>query len=261
MNELHSMRLPGPAGTPILLLHGWGHSIEITRQLGELLSTLRTVYLIDLPGHGRSAPPEDAWGMEEFAAVVRRFLDAEGIERAIGVGHSFGGKTLIKLAALHPERLERLVLINSSGLQPVRPFKKRVRISAINAIRKVVKGIDAQFGAKLFEQWFIPRFASPDYLQAGVLRQTFVRTVNQHLDEECRRIKVPTLLLWGELDPETPLEAGRRMHALIAGSRLVVLEGKGHVPFLDAGAHLCMFHIKGFLNEEHDRSSSSAAGG
>jgi pimeloyl-ACP methyl ester carboxylesterase len=265
---LHSLVLSkGKPGTPILLLHGWGHTVGIIRSLGERLADIAEVHMLDLPGHGRSEEPDGVWGMADFALRVAEYLDEQKIPQVDIVGHSFGGKTSIKLANLRPDLIRRIVLLNSSGLRPQRTLKKHVFIRAIALLRWCVKKIDRFVDLKLFERWFIPRFASPDYLSAGAIRKTFVRTVNEELTEELKGIRMPTLLVWGELDTETPLELGKRMHALIPASEMIVLDGKGHEPFLGAGAHLCFYHMKPFLSEGRksaecgeELSSSQVAG-
>jgi pimeloyl-ACP methyl ester carboxylesterase len=232
---------------PLLVLHGWGHSIANIREMAKLLARDRQVHMIDLPGHGKSDEPDDVWGMADFAQRIAVYLDDLGLAKVDILGHSFGGKTGIKFGAMFPQRLRRLVLLNSSGLMPKRSFKKRIRIFFINTLRRVLKQVDTTFSKKFFEEWFVPRFASPDYLNAGAIRKTFVRTVNEDLTEELRSLDCPTLLLWGELDTETPLDSGKRMQALIRGSELKVLDGKGHEPFVGAGAHLVAHALKPFL--------------
>jgi pimeloyl-ACP methyl ester carboxylesterase len=244
---LHVVRLGSSASPPLILLHGWQQSLESLRPLGELLAENADVYLIDLPGFGRSGEPDAVWGVEDYARRIVGFLDEQKIEGADFVGHSFGGKTSIYLAAMFPDRVRRLVLIDSSGIPAVPSFKKRLRILWIKVLRGVLKPLQQKFNFRLYETWFIPRYASRDYRAAGSLRNTFVKVVNENLAELLPKIQVPTLLLWGDLDTETPLEVGRRMHQAIRDSELIVLEGKDHFPYLGSGAALCAFHIRRFL--------------
>ncbi len=256
---LHSVILsPGKAGPPVILLHGWGHNVEIIRGLGERLAEVGEVHMIDLPGHGKSEEPETIWGMKDFAERIADYLREHDISQADFVGHSFGGKTSIQLSSLYPQLMRRLVLINSSGIKPRRSFKKQVYFKALATLRWCVKKIDRFVNLKLFEQWFIPKFASPDYLNAGTIRKTFVRTLHEEMHQELRSIAVPTLLLWGELDTETPLELGKRMAALVPNSKMIVLDGKGHEPFHGPGAHLCGYHINPFLSEGRVPDGTSA---
>ncbi|MCB0324503.1 MAG: alpha/beta fold hydrolase [Bdellovibrionales bacterium] len=228
------------------------------RPLGELLASECEVHLIDLPGHGRSAEPDGIWGMEDFAKRILGYLDENKLQSVDILGHSFGGKTAIKLAAMAPERINRIVLLNASGLRPRRTFRKRVRFQALAMLRRGVKLVDRWFNLHYFEQWFIPKFASPDYLNAGTIRKTFVRTVNEELTEELRQIRSPVLLLWGEVDTETPVEIAQRMKDLLSDARLVVMSGKGHEPFHGPGAHVCYTHVRPFLFGDEARKEVGA---
>lgn len=253
---LHSIVLsPGKSGPPIIVLHGWGHNVEIIRPLAERLAEFAEVHVLDLPGHGKTPEPDSIWGMQEFAESVAQYLDTAGIRQADFLGHSFGGKTAIKLSSLRPELFRRLVLLNSSGIKPKRSLKKRMYFNALALLRWGVKKIDRFVNLKLFENWFIPKFASPDYLNAGTIRKTFVRTLHEEMHTELAALPVPALLVWGELDTETPLELGKRMAALIPDAQMVVLEGKGHEPFHGPGAHLCSYHIAPFLSEGRERET------
>ncbi len=231
------------------MLHGWGHTLEMLRPLGELLSEHYKVHLLDLPGFGGTAMPAEPWGTVDYAHAILSYMEEKGLQFPFFLGHSFGGKISIHIAASAPGRVKRLVLINSSGLRNIPSRQRQAKMLAIKFLRTVVKNYDSAFKTNLFEEWFIPRFASPDYKNAGRLRQTFVKVVNEDLSEDARKISCPALLLWGAKDTETPVTVGEQLAALISSARLIVLPGKGHVPFLDAGAHLCMYYIKPFLDE------------
>ena len=246
--QLNALQLPGHLHCPhFIVLHGWAHNLEIIRPLAELLTGLGQIHLLDLPGFGKSPAPESTWGTEDYANCVKSYLDSHQIESAIFVGHSFGGKTSLKLASINPERVKALVLINSSGLKGKPPLSRRIKISYVKTLRTVLRFLQNRFNIKLYETWFIPRFSSPDYKNAGPLKSTFVKVVNEELSEEIAGISAPALCLWGDQDTETPLEMGRRMSELLKNGRLVVLEGQGHTPFSGPGAAVCAFHIKEFI--------------
>ncbi len=240
----------GKAENPkIILLHGWKHHIEMIRPLGELLSDHFQVHIIDLPGHGKSEIPNESWGMKEFADCILSYLNQQQIKQAIFIGHSFGGKTIIKLSSLYPQRVLKIVLINSSGLQRKYSLDQRIKIFTVRQIRNFLKLIKAKFNVNWYETWFIPRFASTDYKNAGPMLGSFVKTVNEDLTEDLKKIKNPTLLLWSEKDTETPLELGKRMQELIPESKLIILNDQHHTPFNSAGASLCAYYIGEFLNQ------------
>ena len=174
-------------------------------------------------------------------------MDEQGLKQAVLLGHSFGGRISIQLAAAFPERVLAMVLINGHGLRLPPPLSASLKTKGMGFLRSLIKFFDSVSGSTLFKDWFVPRFASPDYLKAGVLRKTFVKVVNEDLTSEAAGIKVPSFLLWGGADTETPLALGQRLHDLIKNSELVVLPEAGHNMHLDSGAYLCAFHLLPFL--------------
>ncbi len=241
------------AAPTLVLLHGWGRSLNALRPMGELLATACKVVLIDLPGFGLSPLPREAsndgggWGTYEYSERVKRFLDAAGIQSCILIGHSFGGRISVQLAARYPELTKGVVLIGSHGLKRKRAPIDVLRLKGIKLLGSFAKKIDGATGTRLFAHYFAPRFGSADYKAAGDLRKTLVNTVNEDLSAQASQIKAPTLLLWGENDTQTPLDLARSFKTRIADSELHTFPHKGHEPFSDVGAHLMTKYIETFL--------------
>jgi pimeloyl-ACP methyl ester carboxylesterase len=257
-------------GRPVLMLHGWNRAGRDLKPLAQLLSRDRSVHLVDLPGFGASPLPEEpvlnsgvhasgapslpissvpvsAWGTYEYGELMVRYLQSLGINSCDLIGHSFGGRICLRIASRYQDLVGSMVLIGSHGLQLPKPFKAAIRSSLLKALRSIIRLVDSTFNTKLYTARFVPFFGSRDYLNAGPLRSILVKTVNEDQSENSRRIKAPTLLLWGALDTETPLAMGRRFQELIEGSHLIALDNHGHDPFQDVGAHLCAYHIESFL--------------
>lgn len=250
----------GSSGPVLVMLHGWGQSLESLRLLGDLLSRFYRVHLIDLPGFGQSEAPPAAWDTSQYADLIHQYIADNKLSPALVLGHSFGGRVAIRLASRHKDSVASLILINSGGLR-VRPSGlKRWRSLFVRSLARICKFLDRSCGWRTFESWFVPRFASADYKAAGPMRDILVKAVNEDVSEDASRIACPTFLLWGENDSETPLEIGKRLNNLIAGSRLVVLPGCGHFPFLDEGAHLCAYHILKYLEAPQSKSKPAKAG-
>lgn len=247
-SALHFVRL-GKGGVPLVMLHGFGNTLENLRPLGELLSDGREVILIDLPGFGNSPPQESVVSAEDFAAVLKGFLDAEGIMQINLAGHSFGGKIAMMFSALYPERVRKEVLIASSGLKRKRKLLQYLRFQSIKTLGKSVKVFDRLSGKQLFSSWFAPKFGSSDYNLFPHVRNILVRSVNENVDDKIVRIKTPTLILFGGRDQETPPEMGQRLSRMIQGSKLVIYPTLGHKPFEDVGRHLMQKHIHQFLDD------------
>lgn len=233
--------------TKILVLHGWNTGLKHIEPLSELLANLGEVHAVDLPGHGLSPVPESVWGMAEFADEIKSYLDKAGISKAILVGHSFGGKTIIKFMSLYPEYASKIVLIGASGIRPRPSIKKRIKFTALKLLRNFIRFKNTKLGMKIYQDWYIPKFASRDYLNAGPMTKTFVKTINEELHEELKAIKVPSLLIWGDLDDESPVSVGETMSQYIKDSRLIVMKSQGHFPYLGSGVGLLYRYIKEFI--------------
>jgi pimeloyl-ACP methyl ester carboxylesterase len=220
------------SGDPVLVLHGWGASIEAVRPILAALRDVATAYAVDLPGFGESDPPPEPWSSVEYARFVDALLDALDIDRATVIGHSNGGRVAIRLAVDFPARVDKLVLVNSAGIRPRRTVSRRARVALFKA-GKLAARAGGRPGAALHAR-IARRVASADYLGSGPLRGTLVRLVNEDLRDCLPGIRVPTLLVWGDRDRETPLADGRLMEALIPDAGLVSFPDAGHFSYADA---------------------------
>ncbi|HEY2632071.1 MAG TPA: alpha/beta hydrolase [Solirubrobacteraceae bacterium] len=219
------------AGSPVLVLHGWGASIEAVGPIVSGLAAVATVYALDLPGFGQSELPPEPWGVEQYQAFVAAFMDALTIESPTVVGHSNGGRIAIRMAATEPSRAKRLVLVDSAGIRPKRTLRWYRRVGMAKVGKYAARFLGAP-GERLRER-LVGRAASADYAAAGPLRPTLVKLVNTDLREFMPSISIPTLLVWGSEDSDTPISDAHEMERLIPDAGLVVLEGAGHFSYAD----------------------------
>ena len=221
------------AGEPVLLLHGWGASSRAFAPTMETLARSYTVWALDFPGFGLSLHPGDAWGVHDYAAFTLDAMTRLGLERTHLIGHSFGGRVSIVIAAGHADRVDRLVLVNSAGIRPPRTLGLRARgFVARNGRRLLSQPIAGRAGRRALEALY-GRLGMSDYRDAGPLRPSFVKVVNEDLSDLVPRIQAPTLIVWGGRDKETPVWMGRQMAQQIPGAQLVVFERAGHFAYLD----------------------------
>lgn len=246
MTEINHVKL-GEHGSPVVMLHGWGQSLESMRILGDLLSRYHQVYIVDFPGFGKSPKPKDDWDTVDYARAIDELFENLGLENAIVIGHSFGGRVGMRMAVHHKKRINALILINTGGLRSQLTGKRLYRAKALKLLSNSLKWCDATFKTKYFEEYFVPKYASRDYRNAGDLKNILVKTVNEDQSQDAAQISCPTFLLWGEKDTETPVEMAYRLKSIIPNSKLVVLPDKDHFPFIDEGAHLCASYILDFL--------------
>ncbi len=241
---------------PIVILHGWGKTLETLRPLGELLVSDDTrVYLVDLPGFGLSPLPHQAsndgggWSTDDYATRVLSFLTETVKAPCTLVGHSFGGRISVRIAVRQPDIVHSLVLMASHGIPRERTTQEQIRLTYIRLLSQVSKKIDSLLSLETFKKYFAPKFGSADYKAAGELRKTLVKTVNEDLTDLARTIVAPTLLLWGENDTETPVSIAKKFRSLIRNSSLFLFPNKGHEPYADVGSHLMAHYINTFLSQ------------
>ncbi|WBW49611.1 alpha/beta hydrolase [Peptoniphilus equinus] len=219
-------------GEPLVVLHGWGANIQSVMAIVNTLKDRFHVYAYDAPGFGDSAEPQTVWGTEDYARCLEAVLKALDIERADFIGHSFGGKTLSVFAAKHPEQVNRLCLVDASGVLPKRTLSYYLQVYSFKALRKLYTTIVPGDKTEKLQK-FYARFGSDDYQASqGLMRRTFVKVVNESTAHYFARIKAPTLLIWGDKDDATPLYMARVFEASIPDSGLVVLDG-GHFSYVD----------------------------
>ncbi|MFB6098164.1 MAG: alpha/beta fold hydrolase [Salinibacter sp.] len=231
----------GPsAGASLLLLHGWGRSLQDMRPLAQDLSDTYRTHALDLPGHGASPPPPEPWGVAEHAQAVHEYIQNEAGERVTIIGHSNGGRIALYMASrsAFASVIERLVLISPSGVEPERSWTYHLRSGLATLLKAPVQALPAPVQAPA-EDWLRHSLVwhllgSSDYnAQEGVMRETFVKTVNYHLNGELRRIDAPTLLFWGTEDEAISRRQMKIMEKRIDDCGLVELAGAGHFGHLD----------------------------
>lgn len=189
--------------------------------------------MLDFPGFGKSEEPKAAWGVEEFADITKKFIEAQGITGCDVIGHSHGGRVSIYLASQNPKLFDKLVLLDAAGLKPRRKLSYYIKVYSYKLAKRMA-------GIGFFDRLFglsarIKSAGSDDYkVLTGVMRATFVKLVNRDLTPVLKLIKNPTLLVWGSEDKDTPLYMAKIMEKQIENAGLAVLEGAGHYSYLDA---------------------------
>lgn len=223
-------------GDPVILLHGWGCDLGIFASVQNHLSKRYAVYAIDLPGCGLSSNPEKVWSSQEYADLIAEFISILKIKKPILLGHSFGGKVIVRLVASTFVDAKKIVLIGSSGIQLPKPLRIKLKIYFFKCVKIIANlpVLKTILGSRF--ELYKRKFGSDDYRNSsGVMRKILVKTVGENIIKLLPKIKVPTLLIWGGKDSATPIRAGEIMHKAILGSKLVVFDKSGHFSFLDEG--------------------------
>ncbi|MDR1955435.1 MAG: alpha/beta hydrolase [Treponema sp.] len=238
------------SGETVLFLHGWGTDFSSFTPFLEAIAPYYRVCALDLPGFGQSGEPPDAWSVDDYGDFVVAFMVEQGIDRVILIGHSFGGRITIKLAARKnlPVEITKIVLVDSAGIRPKKTRKQQARLWIYQGVKRIIawEAIKKRTPG-LLERWR-QKHGSPDYLNASPrMRECFVRIIQEDLTPCLPQIPCPTLLFWGTADQDTPLADGKLMERLIPDAGLVTLPQAGHYSFLDQPA-LFRRVLDSFLN-------------
>ncbi len=211
------------SGKNIVLLHGWGQNIEMMDPIGKRLQKDFYITIIDLPGFGKSSEPTYGYTVYDYFEIVDELLRKLKIKNPIMIGHSFGGRISIIYAA--KRGVEKLVLLAS-------PFKRSVKKNTFKI--KLLKFLKKVPVVKELESYMKTKIGSRDYRNATpIMRLILVNTVNEDLTEYLKQIESPTLLIWGDLDTEAPLEDAKYAETIMKDAGLIIYQGATHYAYLE----------------------------
>ena len=219
-----------------LLIHGWGTDLYSLRLTSNILSKKYRVYSIDLPGFGKSDKLKESFTVDDYTNIVIHFIEKIGIKNVCLVGHSYGGRIIIKMnnRTNLSFNIKQNVLIDSAGIKHKQ--KNSMRTYTYKFLKKLYMflPISKEAQDKKIDE-LKKRFGSIDYRNAdGVLRDTLVKSVNEDLSEEIKNIKAKTLIIWGDKDTATPISDAKYLNENIKDSELYIINGAGHFPFVDS---------------------------
>ena len=207
----------------VVLLHGWGQNIEMMKPVGDNLCKDYNILIIDLPGHGLSDEPTKVLSVNDYVEIVHSLITKLKIKNPILVGHSFGGKVSLLYASKY--NTKKMILFGS-------PFKKEVK--KISLKLKILKALKKVPFLNKFEEFAKKHIGSTDYKNASpIMRQILVEHVNLDIEQDVKKIICPTLIIWGDLDAEVPLERAYELEKLIPDSAVIVYEGCTHYAYIE----------------------------
>lgn len=210
-------------GKDIVLLHGWGQNIEMMRPIGDNLCDRFRITIFDLPGFGESPEPPSAWTLDDYMIMLEDAIEKLKIKKPIVMGHSFGGRIAILYASRN--QTEKLVLFGAPC----------IRENKVSLKEKILKSLKKLPGMNKLGEYMKKHIGSDDYRNASpIMRETLVNTVNEDLSEYAKRIKAPTLLIWGTNDQAAPIEDAKKLEKLLLDGALIELPGCTHYAYLEA---------------------------
>lgn len=215
------------SGKQLLFLHGWATSLADFTEVIKELHKNYDVTALDLPGFGASQTPEGDWGLEEYAKFVASFCQKVGLNDLYGlVGHSNGAAIAIKAVANNALNPQKLILLDASGIRT----GQKGRLGAVKLVTKTAKILSIPLPSatrKKLRQKLYTKVGS-DFLAADNMSSSFKKIVAEDLQSDAQKIQIPTLLIYGEEDDQTPVAFGELYHQLIDGSTLEIVAGSGH---------------------------------
>lgn len=211
----------------IVFLHGWGGSLVSWLGTAKAIASLGFYsVVVDFAGFGKSAEPSEPYCVEDYADEVALLVKSLGLGEIFLVGHSFGGRVAIMLSALRKIEIKKLVLVDSAGVLPRRGLLYKAKVKRYKRLKK-----KASVGKCNPEK--LKKYGSSDYLKLSpVMKQTFIKVVNQDLLPYAKRIEVETLIVWGKKDKDTPIYMAKKLNKAINNSSLIVLPS-GHYCYID----------------------------
>ncbi|MCR5580526.1 MAG: alpha/beta hydrolase, partial [Pseudobutyrivibrio sp.] len=229
-------RETGSGDETVVMLQGWGTHLGMYDSVADTVNDKYRFIQFDFPGFGGSDEPREAWNVDAYADFFCKFMEALGIKKASLIGHSYGGRVIIKLASRDsiPFEIDHIVLLDSAGILPKKSFSQKMKIKRYKILKKFLnmKVIYALF-PELIDDWR-SRQGSADYRNASpMMRQCMVMAVNEDLTHLLPKIKQDTLLIWGDKDTATPISDAQLMDELIPNSGLAVINGAGHYAYLE----------------------------
>ncbi|MCF8548797.1 MAG: alpha/beta hydrolase [Pontimonas sp.] len=208
----------GSGPTRAIALHGWGRTGADFARILDGHSALA----LHLPGFGPAPAPPAAWSSEDYAREIAQAL--EGMGPLVVVGHSFGGRIAVRLAAAYPHLVSHLVLTGVPLTRVSSPAKPKLGFRLAKAL----------YRAKVIPESVMEsarqKYGSSDYRRAtGVMREILVRVIAEDYLDDAARVTCPVTMVWGEQDKPAPLAAAQRALEFFPQATLRVVSGAEHL--------------------------------
>ncbi len=218
-------------GKSILIIPGWANDSKVWHSFQLQAARHYDVTVIDLPGFGGTQTPPTAWGLSEYGAFIKAFLNKINLRPQVIIGHSNGGAIAIRSLASNELQANQLVLIGSAGIRT--SYKGRTKV--LRLLTKSGKLLTLPLPTKTKKRIRRKVYSTigSDMLVAEHLQASFKKIVEDDVQSDAAKLSLPTLLLYGEKDDQTPVSYGRQFHELINGSVFEIITGGGHLLQLD----------------------------
>lgn len=202
-------------GQPLVLVHGYAASGHMWQLVLPYLAQHYQVFVVDLPGHGRS-PLTGTWRLREVAPLLIRWLQEMRLPPVSLMGHSMGGAICIQMAAAAPEILRSVILADSAGL----PLNAHLPKLVVRSVRSALQPGNGRYPMAMIRDMVRPR--------PRLWWQCARELVESDFSQEAARISAPTLIIWGGRDVMIPINVGHTLNKAIPHASFEIIESCGH---------------------------------
>jgi len=253
--KIHYLEV-GSGGPNVILLHGLGADSSSWALTAPALADRFHVYAPDQIGFGQSDKPKINYRVGTMVDFLYGFMKQLNIDRATLVGNSLGGWIALAFALAHPDRVQKIVLVDSAGISDERlslsapELLRRLNPSTLAGTREALQNIvyDTQMITdQVVENFFVARLKKGDSYTIDKFLESVLRG-EDFLDGKLSAIRAPTLIIWGREDKLTPLTMGEQFAREIKGAELVVFDKCGHIPQIEKPAQFNAALLK-FLSQ------------
>lgn len=216
----------GKGKKTILFLHGWADPSDTFNELITKLQDDYSIIILDLAGFGNSQHPPKPWDIPDYAKYVSGFISKTEITPHAIVGHSNGGAIAINAFSSDLVSAKKLILLASSGIRSIDSFKKTIYMLLAKPAKFVLLPLPKDVQKRLKKS--IYQKIGSDLYAAEHMAETFKKVVNYDIQKDAKKVSVPTLLIYGDLDWITPVRHGKTLNKLISNSKMEIVHGAGH---------------------------------
>lgn len=247
-------------GPPLVLLHGALDDSRGWRMQLEGLAEQFTVWAWDAPGSGRSSDPVESWRMPDYADCLVSWLSAVGVQRPHILGLSWGSTLALELYRRHPQVPRSLILASAyagwAGSLPADVVSERLkmalhdsRLPAEEVIRRWLPSLLSTAVSADLTKELVAIWSDNVGIRRPIGRRTMFRAMAEaDLRDVLPKIKIPTLLVYGELDKRSPLQIAYNLHSSIPDVKLITIPGVGHLGNIEAPEQFNS-HVKRFITD------------
>jgi len=223
----------------LVFIHGWGSSVSTWKTITERLKDKFNIFIPSLPW-----PEKNVLSFDDYCLFILDYLKSNKIEKPILIGHSLGGAIATKIASDYPTLPKAIILLASASIRHPLPQPWRL----IQSLTSLLKPILRPFRHQILK---LTKLDASDYesLKTSIEKDTFKNLISFDQSDTLSKIICPTLILWGENDPSTPLADGKLIHSLIKKSSIQTFLKSGHFFFLDHQLEATDSIIKFIKNE------------